>query len=92
MGDCYEPSSLIRWVHEKVPFLVIGFNNSGQGAEELVDSLGEGLSGYYDYFVVYTTNVRIHDHVLVYILYGITHNTLVEKCTIAHSGCSCEYS
>lgn len=54
MDDCYEPSSLIRWVHEEVPFLAIGFNNSGQGAEELVDNLDEGLGNYYDYFVVCT--------------------------------------
>ena len=51
-GDCYEPSTLISWVHEEVPFVAVGFNNSGRGAEELVDSLDEGLGSYYDYFVV----------------------------------------
>ena len=52
MGDCYEPSLLINWVHEEVPFVQIGFNNSGRGAEDLIDSLDEGLASYYDYFVV----------------------------------------
>ena len=52
MGDCYEPSPLISWVHEEVPFIQIGFNNSGRGTENLIDSLDEGLASYYDYFVV----------------------------------------
>ena len=52
MGDCYEPSSLITWAHERIPFIHIGFNNSGQAAEDLIDSLDEGLADYYDYFVV----------------------------------------
>ena len=52
-GGCYEPSALINWVHEEVPFLKLRFNNSGQSAEELVDSLDRGIAHFYDYFVVY---------------------------------------
>ena len=52
MDDCYEPSSLISWMHEEIPFLNIGFNNSGGNAEALLDNLDRGIDAYYDYFVV----------------------------------------
>ena len=51
-ADCYEPSSLINWVHEEVPFIDIGFNNTAQDAEDLIDNLSEGVDHYYDYFLV----------------------------------------
>ena len=52
MGDCYVPSTLISWVHEQVPFVDPGFNNSGETAEELVDNLNLGVASFYDYFLV----------------------------------------
>ena len=52
MGGCYEPSTLISWVHEQVPFVDPGFNNSGETAEDLVDNLNHGVASFYDYFLV----------------------------------------
>ena len=54
MEDCYVPSSLVSWVHERVPFVDIGFNNSGRDAEDFVDNLSHGVGGFYDYFLVGT--------------------------------------
>ena len=52
MGDCYEPSSLISWVHEQVPFVEAGFNSTGDSAEDLLDNLNKGVGSFYDYFLV----------------------------------------
>ena len=52
MDDCYEPSFLVRWVHEEIPFIDIGFNNSGNDAEDLVDRLDQGVEKFYAYFLV----------------------------------------
>ena len=52
MEDCYEPSSLISWVHEQVPFVEAGFNSTGDSAEDLLDNLNKGVGSFYDYFLV----------------------------------------
>ena len=52
MDDCYEPSSLISWMHDEIPFINSGFNNSGENAEALLDNLDKGIGDYHDYFVV----------------------------------------
>ena len=59
MEECYEPSALVSWVHERVPFVDIGFNNSGQDAEDMVDNLDQGVGSFYDYFLVCVEQLQL---------------------------------
>ena len=68
MGDlqCYEPSSLITSIHERVPFLTDA--GSEDNSAELVLKLDESTKEFYDIFVVSDTkqNARYLFHTLTY--------------------------